>query len=105
MPADGLRDGEPRVHDVDGTLVLLLRQGDRLHATDALCPHKFTALADGTFGDRCVTCPQHDATFDLRSGAPGDGEAWAGRLPVHEARIRDGTVEVRLRSAADTTGA
>lgn len=96
MPADALPTGQPRIHDVDGVPVLLLRQGDRIHAVDAVCPHKFTPLADGTFDEGCVTCPQHDATFDLATGVPGDGEGWAGRLPVHEARAKDGQVQVRL---------
>ena len=91
-----LDDGRPRTVTVGDRMVMLLRQGDAWHAVDAVCPHKFAMLADGALGNGCVTCPQHEATFDLTTGAPGDGEAWAGQLPVHEVRSADGRLKVRL---------
>lgn len=96
---DDLADGEADQRLVAGNMLYVVRQGDRLHAVDAVCPHKFALLADGELGDGCVTCPQHEATFDLATGAPGEGEGWAGRLPVHEARVEDGRIQVRLATS------
>ncbi len=84
------------MREVDGRMVMIVRQGEDLHATDAVCPHKFTLLTEGTFGDACVTCPQHDATFDLRTGDAGDDASWAGTLPVHEVRLEGERLMVRL---------
>lgn len=94
-----LEEGRPKRVILQDQMVLLLRQGEALYASHALCPHKYGSLVDGTFGDACVTCPVHDATFDLRSGEPGPDEAWAGRLQVFPVRSRDGQVEVRMDDA------
>lgn len=94
--ADDLQDGRPVSRLVAGRMVLLVRQRDALHATDAICPHKFAMLADGAFGDGCVTCPQHEATFDLRTGECGSDGSWAGRLPVHAVRSDGDRLAVRL---------
>lgn len=91
-----LADGVCDARDVDGRMVMVVRQADRWFATDATCPHKFTLLTEGAFGDACVTCPQHDATFDLTTGDAGNDSSWAGRLPVHEIRLSGERVEIRL---------
>lgn len=78
--------------------VLLVRIGEAIHACAATCPHKFTALSDGTLapGKLTLTCPLHAATFDLSSGRPFPGQEWAGNLPVFPVRVRDGVVEVHV---------
>ncbi len=78
--------------------VLLVRIGEAIHACAATCPHKFTALSDGTLapGKLSLTCPLHAATFDLSSGRPFPGQEWAGNLPVFPVRVRDGVVEVQV---------
>jgi nitrite reductase/ring-hydroxylating ferredoxin subunit len=81
---------------VGDEVVLLVRQGDALHACAATCPHKFTALSDGTLAAGTLTCPMHAATFDLASGRPFPGMEWAGNLPVFPVRVRGGVVEVQV---------
>lgn len=87
-------DAGRRVVTLGNRAFLLVRDGGTLHAVDALCPHKFAMLDDGEFADGCVACPQHEATFSLTTGLAS--EAWAGRLPVHEARVDAGRILVRL---------
>lgn len=75
--------------------VLLVRDGDALHACAATCPHKFTGLAGGVLENGCLTCPLHDASFDLSSGRPLPGQEWAGNLPLYPVRVNAGIVEVQ----------
>lgn len=83
--------------EVGGELVLITRSGDTLHACSATCPHKFTALSDGTLAPGGqLTCPMHAATFDLSTGRPFPGSEFAGNLPIYPLRIRDGVVEVQV---------
>lgn len=82
--------------EVAGETVLLVRIGEGVHACSATCPHKFTALSDGTLAPGRITCPLHAATFDLSSGRPFPGSEFAGNLPIYPLRIRDGVVEVQL---------
>jgi nitrite reductase/ring-hydroxylating ferredoxin subunit len=80
-----------RAGDID---VLLVREGQRLHALWASCTHECGPLAEGTFADGNVTCPWHGSTFRLADGKVVRGPA-AFPQPVYEARVTDGKVEVR----------
>ena len=81
---------------VGDEMVLLVRQGDAVHACAATCPHKFTLLSGGSLAGDRLTCPMHTATFDLSSGRPMPGMEWAGNLPVFPVRVVDGMVEVQV---------
>lgn len=86
-------DGAPCSVRVGTTALVLVRQGDAVHAFDGLCPHKFAPLAEGHVEDGCLACPVHDAHFQM-DGTPRDGDGWAGNLRPYPARVRDGMVEI-----------
>lgn len=99
LDLDELEGGRPTPVRVGTTPLLLVRVGDAVHATEAVCPHKFADLAEGTVEDGCLRCPLHDAAFHLPSGAPRAGDEWAGHLPTFPCRVEDGRVQVaRVRS-------
>ncbi|MGB0652264.1 MAG: Rieske (2Fe-2S) protein [Thermoplasmatota archaeon] len=82
-----LEAAEPmQVTTVAGRRLLFTRAGASWHVTDALCPHKFAPLEEGTLAGCHLTCPVHEATFDLRSGDPLDGDGWAGHLETYAVR-------------------
>lgn len=102
LPAADLQDGVPvEVELADGPVLLLLLLGGTVYATEGLCPHKFATLADGTVRGDCLTCPLHEAAFDLRTGE--SDEPWAGRLQIYATRVRDDRVEVALPTSASPT--
>ena len=94
LDAAELAEGAPRVVRADDTDILLVREGNRLHALWASCTHEGGPLAEGSFADGCVTCPWHGSTFRLADGHVVRGPAAASQ-PVYEARVTDGKVEVR----------
>jgi nitrite reductase/ring-hydroxylating ferredoxin subunit/uncharacterized membrane protein len=94
LDAADLAEGAPRVVRADDTDVLLVREGNRLHALWAHCTHELGPLAEGKFADGCVTCPWHGSTFRLADGKVVRGPA-ASSQPVFETRVTDGKVEVR----------
>jgi nitrite reductase/ring-hydroxylating ferredoxin subunit/uncharacterized membrane protein len=94
LDAAELAEGTPRVVRADDTEILLVREGNRLHALWASCTHEGGPLAEGSFADGCVTCPWHGSTFRLADGHVVRGPAAASQ-PVYEARVTDGKVEVR----------
>jgi apoptosis-inducing factor 3 len=55
--------------EVDGTPVLLIREGDSVHAVAATCPHAGGPLAQGVYHAGRIICPWHKATFCVRTGA------------------------------------
>jgi len=49
----------------------LVRDSDgRLHATDGICTHGNTHLADGLVKDGIIECPKHNGRFNLQDGSP-----------------------------------
>ena len=90
-----LADGEPVSVQVGDTPVLLVRDGDDVHALHDRCSHRGCSLATGDLEGGAIVCPCHGSRFDLRSGDIERGPATAPQ-PAYDTRTRDGRVEVRL---------
>ncbi len=90
-----LIEGSPSLRRIDTKHVVLIRRGDNVVATEALCPHKFAPLQEGHVENDCLVCPVHDAHFHLDSGAAREGDGWAGQLELFTAEVRDGRVWVQ----------
>lgn len=54
---------------VDGEQILLVRDGDTVHAYSADCPHAGAPLEEGALCHGRIICPWHKGTFDVASGA------------------------------------
>src|SRR5262245_55854428 len=100
LALEQLADRRPVMASVDGTQVLLVRNGDEVFAIGNRCSHMGAPLAKGpvTFAGslRTVRCPLHGSTFDLSSGKVMKGPA-TEPVPAFETRVTDGVVEVRAR--------
>ena len=77
-----------------GLPVLLIRKGAELYALENRCAHMGCPLALGRLEGHSLTCPCHDWTFDIRSGA----FAAAGEISVKTYPVREsgGKVLVKL---------
>jgi nitrite reductase/ring-hydroxylating ferredoxin subunit/uncharacterized membrane protein len=95
MNESDLLHQEPVRVEAAGNGVLLYRNADRVLAVGATCPHAGGPLEEGAFYGGCVQCPWHDSVFNLEDGSVVHGPATYA-LPVYEARLRNGRVEVRL---------
>ena len=98
LALEDLPDRRPAVVTVDGTQVLLVRNGDEVFAIGNRCSHMGAPLARGpvTFAGslRTVKCPLHGSTFDLSNGKVMKGPA-TQPMPAFETRVTDGVIEVR----------
>jgi nitrite reductase/ring-hydroxylating ferredoxin subunit len=83
-----------RAVEVDGVAILIARSGGRVYALSNTCVHRKGSLADGELVGDCVKCPLHGSVFQLSDGSVEQGPA-AYPQPVLEARVRDGSIEVR----------
>ena len=61
-------DGGMHTFEVGDQKVLVIRDGDKFSAYDALCPHAGADLGEGVRCGVRVICPWHHATFEASSG-------------------------------------
>ena len=97
LPAAELPEGVLRRVEAGGVPVLLVHQGERIHALAETCSHLGCSLAEGHLQDGSVICPCHGSRFALADGRVLDGPATFPQ-PCFEARVRDGQIEVRATS-------
>ena len=78
---------------VEGIDLIVLRDGDAIHAFERACPHEQADLGQGHLKGGRLFCPRHQASFDLNNGAITPG--WPSRdLRRYAARVADGQVWV-----------
>ena len=70
-----LDDDKPYAVEVGDTPVVLVRQGDEVHALRDECTHAELALSDGEVTGKGIECFLHGSCFDLRTGAPSSPPA------------------------------
>ncbi len=79
----------------DGEQILLVKDGDRIHAVSAICTHEYAQMVGGTVSGHEIECPLHGARFDLRTGTNLTPPA-TRPLEVFETKVENGRVWVRV---------
>lgn len=92
-----LAEGKPKRVRFKETPLLLVKRGDRIFALAETCAHLGGPLSEGKIEGNTVVCPWHGSRFELESGEVVDGPS-AFPQPCLKTRIRDGQVEVRVRT-------
>ena len=86
---DGLAESEPLLGHFDGEAVVLVRQGEQVFATGAVCTHYSGPLAEGLVVGETIRCPWHHARFDLRTGE-AEGAPALNPVSCFNVRRQDG---------------
>ena len=90
-PADVLRFDQGRK-----TYALIRDAAGRLYATDGICTHGNTHLADGLVKDDIIECPKHNGRFHLADGSPARAPICRG-LATYPLEERQGRLVLNLR--------
>ena len=92
--AADLEEGTMQMVEVDGTLILLVRQ-EGLFALQGTCSHDYFELDKGFLTADSVTCALHFSRFDLTSGETLDPPA---ELPLvtYPARVEGDDIVIAL---------
>lgn len=96
---DDIPDGGMICRTHGGRQLLLARVGDEVFAMDDVCTHAGAPLHEGDLGregDFKVTCPWHDAHFDLRTGCVDQDTPWGADTEVFAVRVDGGEVWVSI---------
>jgi apoptosis-inducing factor 3 len=92
---DELPEGKPYPVDIEGTAILMYREGTSVSAIGATCPHAGAPLAEGIRDGHRLFCPWHKAEFCLRTGKYLAPPA-VDDLPRYGTQIKNGRVLVTL---------
>lgn len=95
LAAENLPEATPTAVEVAGRPLCLVRLEGAVHAFDDACPHRRWPLHEGRLVGNVLTCRAHTWEWDVRTGELLRMRA-PERLVTHEARERDGVVEVRM---------
>jgi 3-phenylpropionate/trans-cinnamate dioxygenase ferredoxin component len=95
-----LDDGKPLGVEIDDVEVVLVRQGDTVHALRDECSHATLALSEGEVTRKGIECWLHGSCFDLRTGQPSSLPA-TEPVAVYPVEIRDGDVHVDVTTTTN----
>ena len=95
LPDTELGEGQLKAVQAGQTKVLLSRDGGRVYATAAVCPHYQLPLEKGSVCGGQLRCPWHESVFDLDTGELRQPPALDGlaRYPV---RVEGGQIHVTV---------
>ncbi|MEJ2858960.1 MULTISPECIES: non-heme iron oxygenase ferredoxin subunit [unclassified Saccharothrix] len=90
-----LDDRKPVAFEIGAeyTPVVLVRDGDTVHALHDLCSHAAIELSEGEVTRKGIECYLHGSCFDLRTGEPSSPPA-TEPVDVFAVDLRDGDVYV-----------
>ena len=94
MAVADLPPGRAAEVTVGGQAVAVFNVDGAFHALANRCPHRGGPLGQGCVDGPRVSCPWHNWTFDVRTGANAAG-AGPG-VPRCEVKVEDGHVHVKL---------
>ena len=69
--------------------------GVKLYATDGICTHEKTHLAEGLIVGKMIECPKHNGRFNLEGGSPAR-KPGCKAFKTHEVKECDGRVFFRI---------
>ena len=92
---DDLAPGSAKQVVIGGVRIAVVRCGDDVYAINDICSHQDGSLAEGEVlcEDLELECWKHGSTFSLLDGTPQALPA-TKPVPVFEARVVDGQIEV-----------
>ncbi|MGI0079027.1 MAG: Rieske (2Fe-2S) protein [Nitrososphaerales archaeon] len=68
-----ISEDSPSRFDINGIPIMITKLGNNFFASGALCTHEEADLTLGMLSGEVITCPLHQAKFDLRTGQVLEG--------------------------------
>ena len=92
-----LSETQPERFDIEGRALMVTKMAEMVLVTDVLCTHEEADLSMGILSETVITCPLHQAKFDLKNGTVLDGPNGTDpdtipNLKTYSVVVRDGEV-------------
>ncbi|WP_287950868.1 Rieske 2Fe-2S domain-containing protein [Acidiplasma sp.] len=93
-----LKDGSIKGITIDGKPLLIIKKDNHVYALDLYCTHENTSLDEGFIENCSIVCPNHFASFDIKSGrvtaGPEGSDEKIKDLGFYQTKIEDGIIMV-----------
>ena len=97
-----VKEAVPTAFKAGKDKVLLVKLEGQIHACAGKCTHYGAPLEEGLLSGKVITCPWHNARFDVTTGRMVSPPALEG-LRCYEVRVEDGDVYVRRTKRSKPT--
>lgn len=95
LEVEDIPEGRPVQAKAGQHTLVLVREGETIHALHDVCAHAGGPLSEGSVEDGCIECPWHGSRFELGTGDRRRGPTTYDQ-PRYEVRRTDGgTFEVQ----------
>jgi ferredoxin-NADP reductase/nitrite reductase/ring-hydroxylating ferredoxin subunit len=91
-----LKEGGLLKVEPNGIPIALAMANGKVYAIDAVCTHEGGPLDEGTLEGNNLTCPWHNAVFDVRNGKVSDQTVWATDLHSYPVKVDNATGDILL---------
>lgn len=87
--------GQSKLIELSGKIIAVFHTEVGLFAIDERCPHRGGPLSEGDCKSAIVTCPWHQARFDLKTGKCKSSTS-ISPVKTYPIRIRGSEIEVEI---------
>ncbi len=95
-PADALKNKDVLRFDQGERTYAIYRDAEGIvYATDGICTHGRTHLADGLVIEKMIECPKHNGRFHLEDGSPARRPVCKA-IQTYDVKETDGLIKLRL---------
>jgi nitrite reductase/ring-hydroxylating ferredoxin subunit len=99
---EGVPKGKQRCVNLGEASLIVCRVYDEVYVLQNHCPHLGKPLEGGRLQEYELSCPHHNAVFDIRDGKAVMGPSvWPAR--IYPCRVEDGKVYVQISETEDAT--
>jgi ferredoxin-NADP reductase/nitrite reductase/ring-hydroxylating ferredoxin subunit len=91
-----LKEGDLLKVEPGGIPIVLAKVEGKIYAIDAVCTHEGGPLDEGELSGHNLTCPWHNAVFDVRNGKVSDQTVWATDLSSYPVQVDENAGDISL---------
>ena len=96
-----LTEGSLMKVEVKGKPVVLTMVRGKIYAMDAVCSHEGGPLEEGKLDGYYLTCPWHNAIFDVRTAKVSEETRWATDLQYYSVNVDESSGDIMVSSESN----
>ena len=91
-------EGQMRGYRVGPEDLVIARLAGKFYCIDGICSHEEGPLAEGTLEDSIVTCPWHQAKYDVTTGKASKDTPWGSNQKTFPVKVEGEDILVDIKA-------